>query len=891
VVVSEPFCFLIAVVFDRWRLLVLLKTMSSSVVDRKMEEEEEAALNLKDSGSDGHEENGVAESAMEVEVKDDDELGEDENGREKSETDEEDGEMVQVFLRLRPHEGFDEEGNSTGLVFEPMNDDTLKVEDEMTVTTVAPEESQSFKNRETGGKYKFSHIFGKSTTQEDLFENTMLPLLGTFVKESKDGLLFAYGVTNAGKTYTVEGTLKNPGLIPRALEEVFSRIAAKKEADEGFSARVEISYLQVYNEQVHDLQASGKNASALMGKERLKIKLRDEGVEVEGLKSTEINSVSQGLSIMEKGRELRETHETECNVSSSRSHSVFVIQLEQSDAGENRKPARLYIVDLAGSERSKRTNSSRERQREASNINCSLMNLMRCLDTLRLNQKNKKLNKREKMVPFRESKLTLLFRDCFVGLNCGGVTMIVNASSRAEDYDETAHALKYGALVKNVKVTRQKVSQRTPGRKYGFDGRKIDPNTPTTASKLHSKNLGTAGSKISMLNDEYDTDDDLQTDFDEDNVIAALMVELAEARMKCVTMESQIREEVAEEMAERLQEMEQVFHKRVDAAKQISENKSDSLLKNLRKRMQDGGKNHPFTIEDIEVLNQNIIECEQEMERMRQLHAADIQILQRDNEQLRTRLAAAHRAAAMVSVAGSPGRKIDEAENLRKKSLDQFSVEQLAKATMYKEDLVAERALHEKTIKQLESATQLAKDAQMGEADAERQVIALRLEIQQLKSHLGSNSGTRVEELKNSASTNKGVSSSPILPLRPSRALRRGKNKATDDDTSSVASGSGKGISFLASAWGSGKSEGSSSFSKKMRKNESAPAFDEAWTADPSEMGSASGKGSKAFSFKRRGSLKESASSKENNIENSDASSTSSKQPGLVSRVVGRMRR
>lgn len=54
-------------------------------------------------------------------------------------------------------------------------------------------------------------------SQEEVYDSTMRPLVDD-VFASENGLLFAYGMTNAGKTYTVLGEDPHPGLIPQALK-------------------------------------------------------------------------------------------------------------------------------------------------------------------------------------------------------------------------------------------------------------------------------------------------------------------------------------------------------------------------------------------------------------------------------------------------------------------------------------------------------------------------------------------------------------------------------------------------------------------------------------------------------------------------------------------------
>lgn len=93
--------------------------------------------------------------------------------------------------------------------------------------------------------------------------------------------------------------------------------------------------------------------------------------------------------------------------------------------------SQLSLVDLAGSERTNRTKNTGQRLREAGNINNSLMTLRSCLEILRENQ----MQGTSKMVPYRDSKLTHLFKNYFDGE--GQVRMVVCVNPRADDYDET----------------------------------------------------------------------------------------------------------------------------------------------------------------------------------------------------------------------------------------------------------------------------------------------------------------------------------------------------------------------------------------------------------------------------------------------------------------------
>lgn len=164
--------------------------------------------------------------------------------------------------------------------------------------------------------------------------------------------------------------------------------------------------------------------------------------------------MDDGINILNEGLKTRTAALTQLNIDSSRSHSIFNIKIYQNitdnDGETERKlKSKFQICDLAGSERNTRTNSSGIRQKEAGQINSSLMHLMRCFDTLRYNQKH---HQSKKMVPFRDSKLTRLFQEFFVGENVGSISMIVNISTDPADYDETLYTLKYACLSSDIQT-------------------------------------------------------------------------------------------------------------------------------------------------------------------------------------------------------------------------------------------------------------------------------------------------------------------------------------------------------------------------------------------------------------------------------------------------------
>lgn len=87
-----------------------------------------------------------------------------------------------------------------------------------------PEDSNAYRTRNRAPeRYRFTKIFTDKVSQQDFFNKTTLPLLKD-VLGGENALIFAYGVTNSGKTYTIMGTRTNTGLLPRTLDVLFNSI-------------------------------------------------------------------------------------------------------------------------------------------------------------------------------------------------------------------------------------------------------------------------------------------------------------------------------------------------------------------------------------------------------------------------------------------------------------------------------------------------------------------------------------------------------------------------------------------------------------------------------------------------------------------------------------------
>ncbi|XP_071584641.1 kinesin-like protein KIF18B isoform X2 [Heliangelus exortis] len=284
--------------------------------------------------------------------------------------------------------------------------------------------------------FVFDRVFGEGATQEEVFQHTTRGLLDS-VLSGYNCSVFAYGATGAGKTYTMLGSEKNPGIMYLTMVELYRRIEARKEEK---GCEVLVSYQEVYNEQIHDL---------LEPKGPLTIREDPEkGVVVQGLSFHQPASAEQLLKMLADGNKNRTQHPTDANASSSRSHAIFQVHVKQWDRSgglaQDLQVAKMSLIDLAGSERASVTNTKGQRLREGANINRSLLALINVINAL-ADTKSKKSH-----VPYRDSKLTRLLKDSLGG-NCRTV-MVAAVSPAAPAYEDTYNTLKYASRAKEIKL-------------------------------------------------------------------------------------------------------------------------------------------------------------------------------------------------------------------------------------------------------------------------------------------------------------------------------------------------------------------------------------------------------------------------------------------------------
>ncbi|KAL7572385.1 hypothetical protein ACA910_021595 [Epithemia clementina (nom. ined.)] len=558
--------------------------------------------------------------------------------------------QLKVFLRIRPC------ADSMDSVVEvvPPEKKSEQLYPTKIRTNPADESSDSSKPASRAKEYEFTQVFGSASTQNEVYERTAAPLVNQLCTGNRIGhsaLLFSYGITNAGKTYTVLGDVRKRknteswGIVPRCLTHVLQKVC-------NTDLNVYISYFEIYNENVFDLLPTipKKNMPLFVGSKPLKIRERHGQTVIKGLTKHPVQSLEHGLEVVFKAKENRHTASNHLNRNSSRSHCICQITVtkEKLDpvaptdddssvdtatmlSSRPEESSTLWIVDLAGSERSKRTNNGSIRQKEASFINKSLMTLMGCLTR---GEKN-----------YRDSKLTVLFMHHW--MKSGATSMIVNIHPSRDDYEETQHVLAYAISTKTIPNPVRKNEMVVPstnvarGAEYGYDGRKRthvqndNSNCPDEKKNGEMKGEKKRKHKAPSENEpkiervkrppaalpsdfaakakkQKTEEPDVASVIELQKELSLARAENVELKQKLEVMEASVRDEVAEEMLDEMTSMTKRY---------------DDTIRDLRAKiaalMNDNTKQDKLDRAQLKIgeLMEQIKECEEEMTRMSETYA------------------------------------------------------------------------------------------------------------------------------------------------------------------------------------------------------------------------------------------------------------------------------
>lgn len=285
-----------------------------------------------------------------------------------------------------------------------------------------------------GKVYLFDKVFKPNATQEKVYNEAAKSIVSD-VLAGYNGTIFAYGQTSSGKTHTMEGVIGDPGkqgIIPRIVNDIFNHIYSM-EANLEF--HIKVSYYEIYMDKIRDLLDVSKiNLSVHEDKNRVPY--------VKGATERFVSSPEDVFEVIEEGKSNRHIAVTNMNEHSSRSHSVFLINVKQENMENQKKlSGKLYLVDLAGSEKVSKTGAEGTVLDEAKNINKSLSALGNVISALADGNKTH--------IPYRDSKLTRILQESLGGN--ARTTIVICCSPASFNESETKSTLDFGKRAKTVK--------------------------------------------------------------------------------------------------------------------------------------------------------------------------------------------------------------------------------------------------------------------------------------------------------------------------------------------------------------------------------------------------------------------------------------------------------
>ncbi|KAI1630342.1 kinesin family member 5 [Exophiala viscosa] len=296
------------------------------------------------------------------------------------------------------------------------------------------EDTCQLQSAETNAPFTFDRVFDMSSQQADIFDFSIRSTVED-VMNGYNGTVFAYGQTGAGKSYTMMGDMDDSdkkGIIPRITEQIFDAILVHGSAQIEYT--VGISYLEIYMERIRDL------LNPVM--DNLPINEGPKGPYVKGLREIYVNTVEEVYTAMHLGQRSRVTASTNMNLESSRSHSIFLVTINQKDVNTgSQKSGLLYLVDLAGSEKVGKTGATGQTLEEAKKINKSLSALGMVINAL--------TDGKSSHVPYRDSKLTRILQESLGGNS--RTTLIINCSPSSYNDAETVGTLRFGMRAKTIR--------------------------------------------------------------------------------------------------------------------------------------------------------------------------------------------------------------------------------------------------------------------------------------------------------------------------------------------------------------------------------------------------------------------------------------------------------
>ncbi|EGR34434.1 kinesin motor domain protein, partial [Ichthyophthirius multifiliis] len=323
---------------------------------------------------------------------------------------------VRTFIRVRPLNKMEIEFNQNGCGNENLRFPDLKSVQVMPEKTI----------------FTLDKVYPPASQQSEIYEDVGREMVND-VLLGYNGTIFAYGATGSGKTHTMFGNVNDQqqkGIIPRVSNQIFQYV--NQSTDIEFS--ITCSMLEIYKEQLFDLLNTNK--------QNLKIKenAKEGGLYVQGLTNITVESEQDILDAINLGYSSKQTRETRMNEYSSRSHTIFTINVNQKCPNGQLKTGKMNLVDLAGCEKIAKTQAWGEMLEEAKKINLSLSCLGNVIHALTSGADH---------IPYRDSKLTRILQE-----SLGGnfkTSLIAAISPHSSQHEEQISTLKFATRAKTIK--------------------------------------------------------------------------------------------------------------------------------------------------------------------------------------------------------------------------------------------------------------------------------------------------------------------------------------------------------------------------------------------------------------------------------------------------------
>ena len=354
---------------------------------------------------------------------------------------------VKSYCRIRPNNTYNSSLNK------------FKIENN-SKTLIADYTAESDRNNPSKQfiyKYYFTEVYWSHTSNQEIYEKVCKPNIEELFSNHKSSLIFVYGITNSGKTYTVSGNEEFPGILQLSLIELFKKFDKLKENNNLW--HLTCTYIEIYNEEAFDLLSNDRK--------KIKVGGTTNRFYPVGNIVKSIEKISDFTFCLKIGEANRTKAETNANANSSRSHSIFRVELSYEDDSHSIDPVSFSIVDLAGAERVSRSGVLGNGVLETGNINSSLLVLKKCFSAMEANSRINNIENKL-IVPVRESKLTMLFKEYFAPHQ--NISVICTINPDKNDMMDIRSVLNFGAKAMKVKPMKSWIPINN------YNSREVSPN-------------------------------------------------------------------------------------------------------------------------------------------------------------------------------------------------------------------------------------------------------------------------------------------------------------------------------------------------------------------------------------------------------------------------------